>query len=136
MKQIGNTITQKSLIIFLIPLLLLFSCNQNSEKRLKQEQPNITQNKFSEDLEKVDDFDDLARHLNDYKSLWKSIGIDWDYANDAVLSIRRWEENGFLRQVSDDSMLAIINDLPKEGDLRGLVFDLWKESQRKSITKK
>jgi hypothetical protein len=57
------------------------------------------------------------------------MNINWDYANDVVNSINRWNKSGKLKNVSDKDMLAIINDLPKEGDLKGIVFDLWKDSK-------
>ena len=135
MHQIISTIKERSFFIIVLLFLLNLSCEQNQQTKLKQQEPKRTQNRFNAELEKVNNFDDLARHLNDYKSLWKSMGINWDYANDAVIAISRWEENGFIKQVSDDKMLKIINDLPLEGDLRGIVFDLWKEYQGKTITK-
>jgi hypothetical protein len=94
-----------------------------------------TQNRFNAELEKVNNFDDLAKHLNDYKSLWKSMGINWGHINDVALSFSRWEKSGKLKNISSSDILAIINDLPTQGDLRGIVFDLWKEYQGKTMTK-
>ena len=111
----------------------LESAGSSIAKAIKNVDPKLATNFLNAEIK---NFDDLARHLNDYKSLWKSMGINWDYANDAVIAISRWEENGFIKQVSDNQMLKIINDLPLEGDLRGMVFDLWKESKGSYIPPK
>jgi hypothetical protein len=111
----------------------LDSAGSSVAKAIKNVDPKLATNFLNSEIK---NFDDLARHLNDYKSLWKSMGINWDYANDAVIAISRWEENGFIKQVSDDQMLKIINDLPTQGDLRGMVFDLWKESKGSYIPPK
>ena len=60
------------------------------------------------------------------------MGIDWEYTNDVVTNLKRWGDSGFLKKISDKDMLAIINDLSVEGDLKGIVFDLWKESKNKN----
>ena len=79
----------------------------------------------------ISTFNDLAKHLNEYKSLWRAMGIDWERANDAILALKRYSDTGFLKTADDKLILQIINDLPVEGDLRGMVFDLWKDSKGK-----
>ena len=79
----------------------------------------------------ISTFNDLAKHLNEYKSLWRAMGIDWDRANEAILALKRYSDTGFLKTADDNLILQVINDLPVEGDLRGMVFDLWKESKNK-----
>lgn len=135
MHQIISTIKERSFFIIVLLFLLNLSCEQNQQTKLKQQEPKRTQNRFNADLEKVNNFDDLAKHLNDYKSVWKSMGINWDYINDVALSFSRWEKSGKLKNISSTHILAIINDLPTQGDLRGIVFDLWKEYQGKTMTK-
>ena len=103
----------------------LDSAGSSIAKAIKNVDPKLATNFLNAEIR---NFDDLSRHLNDYKSLWKSMGIDWDYANDVVLSISSWEKSGKLKNISNSDMLAIINDLPTQGDLRGIIFDLWKES--------
>jgi hypothetical protein len=95
-------------------------------KAIKNIDPKLATNFLNTDIKSLDD---LSKHLNDYKSLWKSMGIDWEYTNDVVTNLKRWGDSGFLKKISDKDMLAIINDLPTEGDLRGIVFDLWKKSK-------
>lgn len=60
------------------------------------------------------------------------MGIDWDSTNHAILALKRYSDTGFLKTADDKLILQIINDLPVEGDLRGMVFDLWKESKGKN----
>ena len=72
------------------------------------------------------------RLLGDYKSIWKSTGIDWDYTNKVVINFKKWSDSGFLKTADDKLILQVKNDLPTEGDLNGIVFDLWKESKNKN----
>jgi hypothetical protein len=111
----------------------LDSAGSSVAKAIKNVDPKLATNFLNSEIK---NFDDLARHLNDYKSLWKSMGINWDYANDVVVSLNSWEKSGRLKNISDSDMLAIINDLPTQGDLRGMVFDLWKESKGSYIPPK
>ena len=122
-----------------MPLLMLFSCNQKSETKLKQEQPKITLNRFFADLEKVDDFDDLTRHLNQYDSIWRKIipsTKDFDYVKDMASELSRIQNKGALGNVSEDLISGTIRYIPKEGGLREVFLDMWLESQGKSMTKK
>lgn len=111
----------------------LESAGSSIGKAIKNVDPKLATNFLNAEIKNLDD---LARHLNDYKSLWKSMGINWDYANDVVVSLNSWEKSGRLKNISDSDMLAIINDLPAQGDLRGMVFDLWKESKGSYIPPK
>jgi hypothetical protein len=111
----------------------LETASSSVAKAIKNIDPKLATNFLNSE---INTFDDLAKHLNDYKSLWRSMGIDWDYANDVVINLNRWNQTGYLKNVSDKDMLAIINDLPVEGDLKGMVFDLWKESKGKYIPPK
>jgi hypothetical protein len=111
----------------------LDSAGSSVAKAIKNVDPKLATNFLNSEIKNLDD---LARHLNDYKSLWKSMGINWDYANDVVVSLNSWEKSGRLKNISDSDMLAIINDLPAQGDLRGMVFDLWKESKGSYIPPK
>jgi len=111
----------------------LYSAGSSVAKAIKNVDPKLATNFLNSEIKNLDD---LARHLNDYKSLWKSMGIDWDYANDVVVSLYRYQKKGILKNISDSDMLAIINDLPRQGDLRGMVFDLWKESKGSYIPPK
>lgn len=111
----------------------LDSAGSSVAKAIKNVDPKLATNFLNSEIKNLDD---LARHLNDYKSLWKSMGINWDYANDVVVSLNSWEKSGRLKNISDSDMLAIINDLPTQGDLRGMVFDLWKESKGSYIPPK
>jgi len=104
----------------------LDSAGSSVAKAIKNVDPRLANNFLSTEIKNLDD---LAKHLNDYKSLWKSMGIDWDYANDVVLSLSSWDKSGKLKTISNTDILAIINDLPIQGDLRGMVFDFWKESK-------
>ena len=104
----------------------LDSAGSSVSKVIKSIDPKLATNFLNST---IDDFDDLAKHLNDYKSLWRSMGINWDYANDVVVSLNSWSKSGKLKNISDKDMLAIINDLPAQGDLRGMVFDLWRDSK-------
>ena len=106
----------------------LETANSSVAKAIKNVDPKLATNFLNAE---INTFDDLAKHLNDYKSLWRSMGINWDYANDAILSFKKWSDSGFLKTADDKLILQVINDLPAEGDLRGMVFDLWKESKGK-----
>jgi hypothetical protein len=106
----------------------LDTANSSISKAIKNIDPKLATNFLNAE---INTFDDLAKHLNDYKSLWRSMGIDWDYANDAILSFKKWSDTGFLKTADDKLILQVINDLPPQGDLRGMVFDLWKESKGK-----
>jgi hypothetical protein len=106
----------------------LETASSSVAKAIKNVDPKLATNFLNAE---INTFDDLARHLNDYKSLWRSMGINWDYANDAILSFKKWSDSGFLKTADDKLILQVINDLPAEGDLRGMVFDLWKESKGK-----
>jgi len=44
--------------------------------------------------------------------------------------------SGFLKTADEKLILQVINDLPTEGDLRGIVFDLWKKSKGTYTPKK
>ena len=111
----------------------LYSAGSSVAKAIKNVDPKLATNFLNSEIKNLDD---LARHLNDYKSLWKSMGIDWDYANDVVVTLYRYQKKGILKNISDSDMLALINDLPRQGDLRGMVFDLWKESKGSYIPPK
>jgi hypothetical protein len=62
-----------------------------------------------------------CKHLNDYKSLWKSMGIDWDYTNKVITNFEKWSKSGYLKTADDKLILQVINDLPKEGDILELL---------------
>ena len=111
----------------------LLSSSSAVAKAIKNVDPKLATNFLNA---QINNFDDLSKHLNDYKSIWRSMGIDWDYANDVVINLNRWKQTGYLKNVSDKDMLAIINDIPVEGDLKGMVFDLWKESKGATPSKK
>ena len=136
------------IVVFLTLTWVISSCSGSKDDTIKTT-PKIAQdsisnvinnfnksNHFISDFEKskseIKSFDDLAKHLNEYKSLWRSMGIDWDSTNDAILALKRYSDTGFLKTADDKLILQIINDLPVEGDLRGMVFDLWKESKNKN----
>jgi len=122
------------LVVFLSFTWLNYYCTDSKNKTIKHPAVIIQDStlvKFKKSKSEIKSFDDLEKHLNDYKSLWKSMGINWDYSNEVVSSFRRWEENGFLKKADDKNILAIIIDLPAQGDLRGMVFDLWKDSKIK-----
>ena len=106
----------------------LETASSSVAKAIKNVDPKLATNFLNAE---INTFDDLAKHLNDYKSLWRSMGINWEYANDAILSFKKWSDSGFLKTADDKLILQVINDLPSEGDLRGMVFDLWKESKGK-----
>jgi len=106
----------------------LETASTSISKAIKNSDPKLATNFLNSE---INTFDDLAKHLNEYKSLWRSMGIDWDYANDAILSFKKWSDTGFLKSADDKLILQVINDLPVEGDLRGMVFDLWKDSKGK-----
>ena len=95
-------------------------------KAIKNIDPKLATNFLNTEIKS---FDDLVKHLNDYKSIWRSTGIDWDYTNKAILSFKKWSDSGFLKTADDNLILQVINDLPTEGDLRGIAFDLWKKSK-------
>jgi hypothetical protein len=95
-------------------------------KAIKNIDPKLATNFLNTEIKS---FDDLSKHLNDYKSIWKSTGIDWDYTNKAILSFKKWSDSGFLKTADDKLILQVINDLPTEGDVRGIAFDLWKKSK-------
>jgi hypothetical protein len=106
----------------------LETASSSVSKAIKNVDPKLATNFLNSE---INTFDDLAKHLNDYKSIWKAMGINWDYANDAILSFKKWSDTGFLKSADDKLILQVINDLPVEGDLRGMVFDLWKDSKGK-----
>ena len=60
----------------------LESAGSSIGKAIKNVDPKLATNFLNAEIKNLDD---LARHLNDYKSLWKSMGINWDYANDVVV---------------------------------------------------
>jgi hypothetical protein len=139
---------KRIIVVFLTLTWVISSCSGSKDDTIKTT-PKIAQdsisnvinnfnksNHFISDFEKskseIKSFGDLAKNLNEYKFLWKSMGIDWDYANDAILSFKKWEDSGFLKTVDDKKILQVIADLPAECDLRGMVFDLWKESKKKN----
>jgi hypothetical protein len=139
---------KRIIVVFLTLTWVINSCSGSKDETIKTS-PKIVQdstinvinnfnksNHFFTDFKKskseIKSFDDLAKHLNKYKSLWKSMGIDWDYTNKAVLSFKKWSDSGFLKTADDTLILQVINDLPTEHDLRGMVFDLWKESKKKN----
>ena len=95
-------------------------------KAIKNIDPKLATNFLNSE---IITFNDLAKHLNEYKSLWRAMGIDWDRANDAILALKRYSDTGFLKTADDKLILQVINDLPTEGDLRGIVFDLWRKSK-------
>ena len=139
MHQIISTIKERSFFIIFLMFLLNISCEQNRQTKLKQEQPKITQNRFNADLEKVDDFDDLTRHLNQYDSIWRKIipsTKDFDYVKDMASELSRIQNKGALGNVSEDLISGTIRYIPKEGGLREVFLDMWLESQGKSMTKK
>ena len=74
-------------------------------------------------------FDDIARNLNEYRRLWINSGIDWEKTNDIIGALKRYSDTDFLKSANKDLILQVINDLPLEGDLRGIAFDLWQKSR-------
>ena len=52
--------------------------------------------------------------------------------NDIIGELKKYSDADFLKTAPDNLILQVINDLPLEGDLRGIVFDLWKESKKKN----
>ena len=98
-----------------------------------------THNRFNADSEKVADFDDLTRHLNQYDSIWRKIipsTKDFDYVKDMAAELSRIQNKGALGNLSEDLISDIIRGIPKEGGLREVFLDMWLESQGKSMTKK
>ena len=120
------------IVVFLTLTWVISSCSSSKDETIKTS-PKIAQVSTNNNFynTEIKSFDDLAKHLNDYKSIWKAMGIDWDYANDVVLNFNKWSKSGYLKTADDKLILQVINDLPKEGDLRGIVFDLWKENKNK-----
>ena len=120
------------IVVFLTLTWVISSCSGSKDETIKTP-PKIAQDSTYNNFynTEIKSFDDLAKHLNDYKSIWKSKGIDWDYANDAISFFKTSSDNGFLKTADDKLILQVINDLPTEGDLKGIVFDLWKESKNK-----
>ena len=124
------------IIVVFLTLTWVISCCSGSKDETIKTPPKIAQdsiiNNFNKSKSEIKSFDDLAKHLNEYKSLWRAMGIDWDRANEAILALKRYSDTGFLKTADDNLILQVINDLPVEGDLRGMVFDLWKESKNKN----
>ena len=83
----------------------LETASSSVSKAIKNVDPKLATNFLNSE---INTFDDLAKHLNDYKSLWKSMGIDWDYANDAILSFKKWSDTGFLKSADDKLILQVI----------------------------
>jgi hypothetical protein len=115
--------------VFVSSILFMYSCRQKAESKSTLDAIKTPEIGFNEDLKNVKTFEDLVEHLNEYKSFWKSKGIDWDYVNDVAISFNNWSNSGKLNKISEDDILAIINDLPTDFDLRGVFFDIWKEGQ-------
>ena len=120
------------IVVFLTLTWVISSCSGSKDETIKTP-PKIAQDSTYNNFynTEIKSFDDLAKHLNDYKSIWKSTGIDWDYTNKVVINFKKWSDSGFLKTADDKLILQVINDLPTEGDLKGIVFDLWKESKNK-----
>jgi hypothetical protein len=95
-------------------------------KSIKNIDPKIATNFLETE---ISTFDDLFKHFNDFKVIWKSAGVDWILINESLSFLKNAEKSGFIKQIPEDEMLQFINDLPTEGDLRGIVFDLWYESK-------
>ena len=126
---------KRILFVLLSFTWLICSCSDSKKETIKIPTEVIQDStliNFKKSKLEIKSFDDLEKHLNHYKSLWKSMGINWDYANDVIVNLNTWSKNGKIKNISDKDILAIINDLPPQGDLRGMVFDLWKESKIKN----
>lgn len=123
----------KIIVVFLTLTWVVSSCSGSKDETIKTS-PKIAQDSTHNNFlnTEIKSFDDLGKHLNDYKSIWKSTGIDWDYTNKVVINFKKWSDSGFLKTADDKLILQVINDLPTEGDLKGIVFDLWKESKNKN----
>jgi hypothetical protein len=104
----------------------LSAADSSVVKAVKNIDPKIATNFLETE---IDTFDDLIKHFNTYKSVWKSMGMNWDTINDGLLFLNKSSKSGLIKQIPEDEMLQFINDLPTDGDLRGMVFDLWKESK-------
>jgi uncharacterized FlaG/YvyC family protein len=133
------------LIPFFLVLILSIACSNKNDNKIKDEPLKINSpipNKFSDSIKfekslaDVKNFDDLVKHFNTYKSIWISMGIKWDEINDGLNFLNKSEKDGFIKQIPEDEMLHFINDLPTDGDLRGIVFDLWQESKSLPIKSK
>ncbi len=128
------------LILFFLVLILTIACSNKNDNKIKDE-PSIINSpisdkvsdsmKFEKSLADVKSFDDLVKHFNTYKSIWKSNGMDWDKINDGLLFLNKSSKDGFIKQIPENEMLQFINDLPNHYDLRGIVFDLWKAETSK-----
>ena len=75
-------------------------------KVIKNIDPKLATNFLNTEIKS---FDDISKHLNDYKVLWKSMGIDWDSTNKAILALKRYSDTGFLKTADDKLILQIIN---------------------------
>ena len=95
-------------------------------KAIKNVDPKLATNFLNTELKS---FDDIVKNLNDYKVLWINSGIDWGKTNKIILSLKKYSDTGFLKTANTDLILQVINDLPLEGDLRGIAFDLWQKSK-------
>jgi hypothetical protein len=103
-------------------------------KSIKNIDPKIATNFLETE---INTFDDLVKHLTIYKSIWSSINkFDWKFVDESIRFLNKSSKSGFIKQIPEDEMLQFINDLPTDGDLRGIVFDLWQESKGVSVKPK
>ena len=95
-------------------------------KAIKNVDPKLATNFLTTEFRS---FDDILQHLENYKSIWKNSGINWENTYDAISFFKTSSDNGFLKTADKNQILTVINDLPTEGDLRGIAFDLWQKSR-------
>jgi len=65
---------------------------------IKNVDPKLATNFLNTEIKS---FDDLSKHLINYKVLWKSMCVNWPWVNDAVLSFKTWADTGYLKTVDE-----------------------------------
>ena len=81
-------------------------------------------------------FSDLAKHLDQYDSLWRKIipsTKDFDFVKDMASELSKVQNKGTLNKLDEKLMRDILKGIPEEGGLREAFLDMWLESQGKSV---
>jgi hypothetical protein len=86
----------------------------------------------------IRNFDDLAKHLNDYENIWAKVlpaDANFNFIRNMTIQLARIERNGNLSTLSEETMNRILRNIPIEGDLRKTYMDMWLESTGKTVDK-
>jgi hypothetical protein len=127
-------------LLFFISLFALVSCsvepeNQDLEIRKGLQAADkeradrfLRQQGFVESKSNIKTFDDLLKHLQEYKDIWKKILDDseWKYLNDTLMDLSKLESKGKIKNLKTMvSKEEFLTAMPREGGMFEIMYDLW-----------